>query len=374
MKLLYSSAALVTTLVGVGIFGIPFSFVKAGFVTGLVFLIIIVALSLFRNLMFGEIILRTHERHQIIGYADIYLGPLGKKIALFSYMLGIYGALLAIIAISGNFWANVFFFFDFSLTTFSTLFFILATSVIVLGLKGASKIDFVLLLMFVFIVSIISVMSAGRIDVANYKTLFSLEFWFLPFGVVLFAMEGLSSIPLLREALVGEDYLTRKAITWGTLIPAGLYLLFAIIIVGVSGDITSPDAISGLGEFLGTKAIIIGSILGLISTFTVFVNTSLALKKSFMYDFDMGTTKAQLLVSLPPYLLFLSGLRDFIEIIGLVGSIAVSLITILLIFIFIKAREEGDRIPEYTIFAPKWLLYSMILIFGAGIVYSFMFF
>lgn len=373
-KFLYSVATLVTTIVGIGIFGIPFSFVKAGFLTGILFLIGVFFVTLLINLMYGEIALRTQKYHQIIGYVDKYLGNSFKKINLFAFILAIYGALVAIIAISGTFWANVFWFVDLSPVVFSFIFFIVSSVVVVGGLKIASKIDLIFLAFFVIAILLISFWGIGNIEISNYKTIFFEEFWFLPFGITLFAFAGMSSVVLMRELMVGNERLLKRGIVLGTAVPALLYLIFTITVVGVSGEITSPDAISGLGFFLGPKVLFVGSLLGLFSTFTVFVNTATALKESFQRDMRMRKFHAQLLVLLPPVLLFASGLRNFIEIIGLVGAVAVSINMVVLIFVFISARKNGDREPEYALKIPRWVLYLLASIFSAGAVYALIFF
>src|SRR3990167_5240627 len=104
----YAVSILIGTIVGVGVFGIPFSFAKAGFLTGFLFLVLIGVLSLAVNLIFGEVILRTKGVHQFTGYAKIYLSQGWRILAFFAWFLGIYGALLAYIIISGNFLFNIF--------------------------------------------------------------------------------------------------------------------------------------------------------------------------------------------------------------------------------------------------------------------------
>ena len=180
----------------------------------------------------------------------------------------------------------------------------------------------------------------------------------------------MSAVPLMREVIDGEEKKLKKAIIFGTLAPVVLYLIFTLVIVGVSGEATSPDAVSGLASFLGNKAVFIGSILGLLSTFTVFVNGSTALREAFEYDFKFKKSHAYILVAVPPYLLFLSGLRNFIEIIGIVGAVVVSLETVLLVFMFLKAKSKGNREPEYSINVPRWLLYLVAAVFSVGLVYS----
>lgn len=66
-------------VIGAGILGIPYVVAKAGFLTGLLDLIIIGLAVLVLNLYVGEIMLRTKEDHQLTGYAEKYLEN-GEKI------------------------------------------------------------------------------------------------------------------------------------------------------------------------------------------------------------------------------------------------------------------------------------------------------
>ncbi|MDP3954573.1 MAG: aromatic amino acid transport family protein [bacterium] len=373
-KFVYSVATLTTTVVGIGIFGIPFSFVKAGFLTGFLFLVGVFIVTLLSNLMYGEIVLRTKRRYQIVGYVGKYLGRNSRKLVLFSFMLVIYGALLAITVVSGTFWSHVFFFVNISPTAFSFIFFGLASAVVLKGLRTASKVDFVLLSFFIAVIILMALFSFSRIEVANYLTLFQKEFWFLPFGVIMFSFAGVSSVVLVREILNNDEKRFKKAIIAGTVIPGVIYVVLTLVVVGVSGELTSPDAISGLGIFLNPRILFLGSLLGFLSTFTVFINYATALRESFQYDFGIRKFHAQLLVLVPPILLFISGLRNFIEIIGLVGAIGISIDIIIIVFAFMAARKKGDREPEYSLKIPHWLLYLLVAIFAVGAVYALIFF
>lgn len=369
-KFWYSVAVLVGSTAGVGLYGIPFTFQKAGFGIGLLFLAGICGLILLANLLYGEVILRTHERHQFIGYVEKYLNPWAKKFGLFVFWTAVYGALVGIIIISGDFLSNVLsFYFHFSPFAFSTIFLIAVSVLVLRGLKTVSKFDFLMMLLFGFIVLLIAIFGIDRIAVANYA-LAKRNFWFLPFGVVLFAMFSMPGIPLVREVLTGSENKFKKALVIGTLIPPVLYLVFTFIVVGVSGEATSPDAISGLLSSLGSKIVFIGSLFGFLTSSTIFLNLATALKESFRQDFHFRHLGAWFLVILPPYLLFLSGIRNFIDIIGLVGGVAISLEAILLIFVYISAKKNGERIPEYSIRLPALALYLMMAVFAAGAAYT----
>lgn len=363
-------AILVGSTVGVGIYGIPFAFQKAGFGIGLLFLLGIGGLILLSNLLYGEVVLRTHERHQFVGYVKKYLNPWAQKFNLFIFWVAVYGALVGVIIISGDFLSNILSpYFNFSPFAFSTIFLVVASILVLKGLRTVSKFDFFMILFFGFIVLLIALLGIKRVDAANY--VFGIkDFWFLPFGVILFAMNSMPGIPLVREALTGSENKFKKALLFGTIIPAALYLVFTVFVVGISGDFTSPDAISGLLGYLGPKIVFIGSLFGFLTSSTIFLNLATALKESFRQDFHFKHQWAWLLAILPPYLLFLSGIRNFIDIIGLVGGVAVGLEAILLVFVYISAKKNGERIPEYSIRLPAPVLYLMMAVFAAGAVYT----
>ena len=366
----YAVATLVGSTIGVGIYGIPFAFQKAGFGIGFLFLISVGGLILLSNILYGEVILRTHKRHQFIGYTYKYLGVWARKINLFTFILGAYGALIGVIIISGGFLVNAFsFLLRFSPVTWSTLFVLVTSILIFKGLKTVSRVDLVMMVVFASIVFLMGFLGMGAVERSNY-TLAVKDFWFLPFGILMFAFSSKPGIPLAREVLEGSEDKLKKALIFGAAIPGVLYLVFALTIVGISGDATSPDAVSGLLGFLGPRVIFIGSLLGFLTSFTIFINLGTALKESFQQDFYFSRRWAWLLTIIPPYFLFLSGVRNFIDIIGLVGGVAVSIEMIILIFLYAKARKNGDRVPEYSIRLPTPLLYLMMLLFAAGAVYT----
>jgi hypothetical protein len=43
---------------------------------------------------------------------------------------------------------------------------------------------------------------------------------------------------------------------------------------------------------------------------------------------------------------------------------------ILLILVYASAKKNGERIPEYSVYLPRPVLYFMILIFAAAAAYT----
>ena len=95
-----------------------------------------------------------------------------------------------------------------------------------------------------------------------------------------------------------------------------------------------------------------------------------AFRTSLREDFKLRRKGDFLLPLVPPFVLFLLGVRNFIEILSLVGGIAVSIDMILLLLIYAKAKNHGNRIPEYSVNIPKPVLYGIMLLFALGAIYT----
>lgn len=354
-----------------GIFGIPFSFAKAGFLTGFLFLIFVGALSLVVNLIFGEIILRTKEIHQFTGYAGIYLSRGAKILASFTWFLGIYGALLAYIIISGNFLFNIFisrFYLD--PFAFSVWFFIFVSLAVLTGLKTVARFELFMVFFFILIVFLIFAFGFPKIDFQNFTSLFNQEFWFLPYGVLLFAYAGFSAIPIQRELIRSKLGILKKAIWWGSLIPVILYLVFTGSIVGISGDTTSPDVVSGLIDLIDYRVTFLISLFGLLAIITSFLALAFALIETFRLDYGFKRLNAWALTCFIPFILFWFGVRNFIEVISIAGSVAIGVSSVILVLIYKKAKRISQREPEYSLNLPTWVLNVIMVLFAVGALYA----
>ena len=163
----------------------------------------------------------------------------------------------------------------------------------------------------------------------------------------------------------------RPAIIAAMAFVAVLYVVFALVIVGVSGDGTSTEAFAGLYGFLGAPAIIIGSLLGVLTIATAYVMLGTALFEMFTIDYRQSSFLSWLLVLLPPVALYLSGFRNFIDILGLVGAVSVGMLAVLLLWAYLRARRMRLRTSELRLNVPTVLVWLLMLFFTIGIIYSF---
>lgn len=359
-------ALLVGSTIGVGIFGIPFVISKVGFIPGILFLLILGAVNLLVNLIYGEVILRTPGDHQLAGYGEIYLGKAGKTIASLSHLLGIYGALWAYLIKAGEFLALIFH--SPHLTFFSLVFFVLVSIAIIFGLKTISLAELFLVGLILSFIASLALISLPHLSPANLtRPFFDSRFLFLPYGVILFALTGASAVPEMEEILRRQHLKLKKTVIVGSLIPVLIYLLFALTIVGISGPKTSDDAIGGLIAILPRWIVDLGAGLGILTMTTSFLSLGYVLKEVWHRDFKLPEPVALGLACLPPLILFLLGAKNFIAILEMTGAITVGLSGLLILLLYRKARLTGQKEPAYQLKVPSAILWLLGLIFLLGI-------
>lgn len=363
-------STMVGTIVGAGIFGIPYVISQSGVVSAIFYFLLLGTIVTLFHLFYGEICLRTTEKHRIVGYAYKYLGVWGRVFASLVLVLAIGGTLLAYLILAGEFLKIVFFpLISLPATAFSFLFLAVCTFFISQGRQLITKIELFLTLGLVGAVVFVLASAFPHFQSSNFS-LFDLKNVFLPYGVILFTLIGFEAIPEIATFLRDSPKKVRldKVILIATSLAAALSFIFAFSVVGISGSNTSIDAFSGLIPFVGGHVITIGALFGVFSIASSFLVLGNYLKNSLRHDFAVPTTLAIALMVLIPLVPFLIGVREFIGVIGLVGVFIGAAEGLLIIRIFQKAKTMGDRTPEYQIRVPSFIIFILasILIGGAA--------
>lgn len=361
-----ATATLIGTMVGAGIFGLPYVVAKSGFLFSLLFLFVLTIAVLLLHLFYGEIVLRTPGKHRFVGYAQIYLGQWGKRLTTFTSIFVFYGALLAYIILSGKFLATIFGGADF---IWSLIFFTIFSLAVFFGLRIIVQMEILMSLFLLLIVFFIFIKGWPAIELNNFAVL-NWPYFFLPYGVILWAVAGWAAIPEMKEIFKNNYQSFKKSIIWGTLLPVFLYTLFVLTVVGVTGQQTSPEAIQGLVEVLKNHTVIFGAIFGFLAVATSFLILGLSLKKIFWYDYRINRHLSWALACFIPLIAYLVQLRDFILVIGFLGATLTGLEGVLLVLIYRKAKKTGQRQPEYSLKLPSIISYGLILILGLGVIYQ----
>jgi len=363
-KFIYPVAILSGTIIGGGLFSLPFIASKVGIFVILGYFLVLGALVILVHLFFGELAMATPDYKRLPGFAKIYLGKWGERTAFISTILGLFGAILAYLILGGEFLKELLSpIFGGSLTLYTLFYFIVGTGIIYFGIRAIAKVEFWGLILFFLI--LIAIFSQSQ-NFLQIKNLFPSPDWgylFLPYGAVLFSLWGAALIPEAEEMLGQKKSSLKKIIPIAILIPILVYLLFIFLILGISGHQTTPSALTGLRDFLRPAIFRLGLFFGVLTTFTSFIALGLTLKKVFWYDLKIRKNLAGLLTCFFPLLLFLIGVKSFIPVISVVGGVMLGIDGILILLMYRKIRPER-----------KFLTYPLIFIFLVGIIYEIIYF
>lgn len=363
----FSAVAVISgTAMGAGYLSIPYSVSKSGFFVGVFYIFLLGIITLIFKLLLGEIILRTTGEHQLAGYAEKYLGKIGKYTMFFALIFGIYSALVAYLIAEGQSLSYVFTgSFSYSIL-FSLAFWILMSFLSYIGLTALKKYNKLCLIFVTFLLFIICAFFIQKVDFNNFSYIsLNLNNLFLPFGVILFSFIGFSAVPEARRVLYNRGKILKKAIIFGLVFPSLFYLIFTFVTLGVFGGDIKEIATFSLGRFF--------SIIAVLTMFTSFFAQSIAIRDMFRFDFKMGRFYGWLLASVIPMILFILitsfNFISFVDILSIAGIISSGLTVLVISFMIRSARLNGDRKPEYTFQVNKviWVLILLIFIFGISV-------
>jgi amino acid permease len=351
IKILEALAVFTGTIVGAGIFALPYIAFKAGFGTVAFYFIILTILTLIIHLMLAEVSRETQKSVRITGYAEEYLGKGWKNFSLLVSSLGLLGALLAYLILGGKFMASYFSpYFGGPIIVYTLIFFAFGAGLIYKGVKSIAKVEVVMLGILLLILLLFLTKGLPYIDLKNLTT-FNPKFLALPYGAILFSLWGLTMIPEIKEM----EERDRKKI-WivtisGIILSAFCYLSFVFVVLGASGNQTSPDALSGFAATLGSGVANLGFVFGLLTVFTSFIGLGLAFKNILKYDLKLPEKTSWAITCFLPLILYLVGFKNFIQVISLTGAVALGLEAIIVIFIYKNFLEKRfQRKPTLWIY------------------------
>lgn len=369
-KSLWSAIAIyLGTIIGAGIFALPYVFSQSGFIIGFIWLILLALTVTILCLSYGEVVLRTPQDLEMAGYAQEYLGRRSKILITISLVLGNYTALTAYIVGIGNFLNDLFQTISFDPLIWGIIFWALASFILYLGIKVVSHLELIMGGAMALIIFLVLIGSWDSIDLSNF-TYFNLEQFWLPMGAILFSLGVISAIPTMKRVLKNNPVSLKKAIIKGQIITVVLYLVFIIAILGVAGENTSSQAISSLEGTVSQPLLILGIVLSILTMTTSFLILGHILEKCYSQDWGIPRIAAWSMVVGPPLILVVCGLNDFVALISLAGGLLMGLQGILLLFTWKEARKKGKRQPEYTIKIPPFVFYFILLIFTLSIIYQ----
>lgn len=370
---IYAVTTLVGTTIGAGIFGLPYAARIAGFIPATILLIVLAFVTVVINLMYAEVTLRTKQNLRLVGYCGKYIGTRGKMFASLIVLFSLYSNILVYIIIGGVFLNLIVSpFFGGNEFTYGIAVFAVMSVFIYLDLRFLEIAELFSVVLIVFTILGIIGKSVPYVDFTNYLS-YNAEESFFPFGVILFAMGALSAIPQMEHMIKKRQKRIKSAVVLGTAIPAVIYFLFMAVVFGATGENTSKDSLEGLYALMGNGVVMLGNIFAVFAIVSSYLVIGVDLKETLEFDFKFKKSHAWFLACFVPFLPFIMGLRDFIMVVNIAGSVSGGLTGILVIVLFYTAKKHGDTRPVFQIKIPNVASFLITLVFLLGIISQFVY-
>ncbi len=346
------------TIIGAGMFSLPYVFSEAGLSLGFAILALGAVTYTIAHLMYAEIILATPGEHRFVGYAGIHLGAPAYLPAFFASVIEMILVLIIYLSLSASF-SQILFGADNAAPSL-LIFWALGSLGIFLNLKRLVTLESFITWGMVAIVVIIFYLGLQKFSAVMAQNL-PADFGniLIPLAPAIFALSGRVAIPSLIRYFKGERVKIRRAIIWGTVLPAIVYGLFVLGVIALSPNVTG-DAIGGLYGYVSREVLGAIGALGLLSIFSSYIVVGLDVKNILQYDLKFSAISRGLAVVATPIALYLAGLNVFEELVAVTGGIFLSLEGLFLTAMWMKVQKVS--------FSPR--AYFTGAVFAAALVYE----
>ncbi|MCW1892035.1 MAG: hypothetical protein KIH65_002215 [Candidatus Uhrbacteria bacterium] len=333
---------LLGTIVGAGIFGVPAIIGQWGVFRSTIAFIVLTAVMCCVHAFYAEAIVRSRAKAHIAGQAERLLGKGAGRLTGAIQTFQIFGSNLAYIILGGEFLAAIAIVLDvrLPLVVWQLSFWAVGAFIVFLGLRQVAAVEVYLTWLLVGVVVFIAGIFLMESDITLITEMPALS-GFQPYGVILFALIGITGMPEAGQ-IVGQkrDELIKAAMT-STLIASVLTYVFGVSAWLASGGRIGASA-ADLMRLLPPGISIAIPIFGLLAVITSFLSSALDLRTMFERDYRFSPWVAWSVALCVPLALFLMGARSFLTTIGFVGSIFGASLAIIVI---LMGREALHRDP-----------------------------
>lgn len=366
-KLFEQSSILAGTIIGAGIFSLPFVFKTAGLASGFFYLALGAVVYIIIYLMYADVILRTEGEHRFVGYSRIYLGKWAFGPVILMAIVEMILVLTIYLILSQSF-ANLMFQFGGG-TEKIAIFWGLASAAIFLRLR---RLAFLELLITGGIIGIILLIFAFALP--NIGSLDNISFWpdwslvLLPLAPILFSLSGRVAVPEVVKFNRRPEAI-KQSVILGVLAPTVVYAIFVTSILSLSAFV-SEDAVSSLFGKVPVWVLPLVGTLGILSIISSYITVGLDVKESLAKDLKLPYWLAALIVVAAPLTFYFIGFQDFIGLISFVGGIFLGLEGIFIVGMWLAVNKKIGSRPILLKNPSPAVIFLLLAIFAAAIVYE----
>jgi amino acid permease len=364
-KTLTIAAVVAAATIGTGVFALPYVIQTSGWLLALCYFVALIAAVSVAHIVYLRTLEKVDEKERLLGLAKRYFGMGGFWFGFLAIVIGLLLSFVAYLVLGGQFVAILFP--AVSPSAGLWFFWILLACLIwgsegkIAGLEATGIALISCAILFIFF-------SGHPVTALVGIPLAIPQDFFLPFGAVLFALAGWTSVEQVYELAHSDrresnrpDARALGVFMAGTAFAALLYWLFALGVLGGGGLRVSMDVISGIGSWPSWRKDGL-AIIGLLAVAVVSLPLAREIRGALEKDLKWNSVAARCIIIFLPLAAILSGFNNFLTIVSVAGGVFIGTQYLLIISVGRRALDLSAR--------EKILLDILALIFIFAAIYS----
>ena len=332
--------------IGTGIIAVPYLATK----NSMLDVVWMVALAYLVNVILHLIIAELSYNNGGVQLVKSFEGELfhGRMKKIFSWIVFVVYGLAIMVGVSGNINGGAQIFanwFDMPLPAAQVLYYLLAGSVVFMGMKAVGIAQKYAVVLLMGIVAVMTIATFAHPLNTLYTAPFHWNNLLALYSMVVFATSANQAVIQVVKGLEGNAKKIRSTIFIGF----GLSSLFVLVVtmsvlLGTKGEINKELAYMQLGESLGKWAVILAGVFALFALLTTFWSNTLALRDVVHEQVNLGNRVSWLLATVPCILFAVFGVNSFIVLTRIMSGVVV-LVSIMLVLTYGKSRRKAGASP-----------------------------
>ncbi|OGG37992.1 hypothetical protein A2127_02245 [Candidatus Jorgensenbacteria bacterium GWC1_48_12] len=357
-----SVGLLAGTIIGAGIFSLPYVINQIGLIAGVFYLAFFAFVYFLIFLMYAALLQTSEEEHRFIFLARKFLPKHLAGFASLTAVLDLIFTLTVYLILAVSFLGLIT---DLPPLVALTAFWFFGSVFIFakLSFQGAAEVLGTLAILAIVVLVFFS--GSGLPDVPLFREI-NFDKLLLPFGPLLFAYAGRVAISRIigeyrKEKSAGRPFSMKKAILAGTFLPTVVYLIFVFGVLRLAPDV-SPEALSSL-SFLPSSVLSLLGALGILAVWTSYFMIGADVRENLKYDLKIPKWVGSLVVLVFPLALYFAGFQEFLTVLSLTGGVFLGLEGIFIIAMWRRAFPS-HRLRHFVF--PLYLVFFLALIYSLG--------
>ena len=332
--------------IGTGIIAVPYLARKNSMLDVIILAAVAYVINVILHLVIAELSYNNGGQQLVKSFEGELFH--GKAKQVFSWIMFIVYGLAIMVGVSGNIngGAQIFVnWFGMSFTAAQILYYLLAGSVVFIGMKAvgiAQKYSVIFLFGIVIVMSVATFMMPKNSMTPypfHWNNLLAL------YSMVVFATSANQAVIQVVKGLDGDVKRIRRTIFVGFGISTAFVLLVTLtVLLGNSGEVDKEMAYMQLGANIGKWAVVLAGLFSLFALLTTFWTHTLALRDVVHEQVNWGNRVSWVVATIPCILFSIFGVSSFIVLTRIMSGVVV-LVSIMLVLTYGKSRRRAGSSP-----------------------------